>query len=201
MRSKTIIVVIISVLWVCLMASCASQKQRDLKKFTKIVERNPDFIKTEIDTVFVTDNLDTVSLSLFTDSLPFRQLLDSLYEIQEEKRYLATQNLHLENLVEARKLLYEKENRLVEKAMKGIYVETSGVAELLDGLLTITWKFDPNAKQQMTFGGTYKSKIIEITKTVKQLVPGEITNWQAIKKIWFIPAILLLVIALLVIFK
>ena len=200
MRSNTIVVVIISVLWLCL-SSCASQKQRDLKKFTKIVERNPDFIKTEFDTVFVTDNLDTVSLSVFTDSLPFRQLLDSLYEIQEEKRYLAGQNLHLENMIEARKLLYEKENRLVEKAMKGIYVETSGVAELLEGLLTITWKFDPNAKQQMSFGGTYKRKIIEITKTVKQLVEKDVSNWQAIKKVWWGFALCLLIIVLLIVFK
>lgn len=203
MRFKTIVIGLLLGMLFYSMSSCRTaqqKKERDLEKFTELSKKHPDFIKNDSSLSETEHDLDSSGFALETDSAAFRELLQEYREALDSLELIVKSNEHDSNTVEVRNILRGKVKTKFNDLTGGSLKPFSHVIVDKDSIVSLALHIDPK-KKLVTYEGTYKKEKTTIVRTVKQLVPGEITNWQAIKKVWWGFALCLLIIALLIIFK
>lgn len=175
--------------------SCTTQLQRDSKKIAKIKNRSPELFRSEIDTVFVTEPVDSIGMIIETDSVEFIKKLDLYVQVVDSLERL-TRRLD-EASLQDRRTLFATKQRLMNELSKGSFKVTEGPLVDPNGRFHLLVRFDPDNKTfSLLKGSVFNERVI--TKKEYITVREKPTTWDLVKSSWWmILIVVVLIIALI----
>jgi phage anti-repressor protein len=167
---------------------------RDAKLLGKIKARSPKLFKTEFDTVFFNEPVDSIGMSVETDTASFIARLKE-YEMIVDSLNNLNNNDITENAFQTRRILFEKKKNLTNKLIEGAFVKSRGPLIDKNGRFNLIVEFDPTAKTFSIVKGTINYSEIRRTETIT--IKMKPTWWETIKVTWPLWIILFILIFIL----
>jgi hypothetical protein len=165
------------------------------ERLAKFKEKHGELFRTEIDTVFIEEPVDSIGMIVETDSIEFVKKLDLYAQVVDSLERLT---LRLDEAsLQDRRTLFATKQRLMNELSKGSFKATEGPLIDPNGRFNLMVRFDPENKTfSLLKGSVFNERVI--TKKEYITVKEKPTTWELLKYSWWmILIIVVLIIALI----